>query len=214
MTEFEKDYSELVEIAQKLISKHRSTLSEYDIVNEAYIIATQKGGYNRKTFVGLMHSVLYLEKEHSLKFVDINSAYYNNQTKEVSFVCRSCKLDKPICEAITVNGNIVGAICKECRHEYDKKYQPQYYNKKKCDEAFKRVRAKACRKYQSKADNKKRHNEQQKAYQEEQKENLTDVYIRHLFRTLSKPIKTTDITPEMIIAKRNELLEKRKRNDV
>jgi hypothetical protein len=218
---FEVYYSELLQYAERVITAKKLQLDPADLVNQAYIDFIEQG--------------IDFDLAECKKYISAGSLkeFYFNKTKTNlgdSTAKRQIKGDK--CCTICNNAYPVGYFkvykfaghisisnyCKDCERERNNLWYrnwlsiPEnrarwntYVNNRRRqrgqlsrEEYNKRRRAKAKPIHELwKNANKK--------YQERQKENLTDVYIRGILKAGRK-----SFSPEAIIKKRDQLIEKRR----
>lgn len=209
---FESDYSNLLSYAESLVIGRGLNVDPSEIVNDAYLKLFDSGlPYNiqeAKRFIKGSAFGLKKEYERSISF-DETYRQKGATISSIDMTCTCCKEVKPSAAFRTINhknGNVYFySHCRACEGERCKRWVNQYRDKwnKYVNEWKKKkgIIKKEKKMPQPIHDLWKAAN---KRYQEKQKEQLTDVYIRGLLKGSGK-----NITPETIELKRKQLIEKR-----
>lgn len=207
MTEKEL-YKQVFEAAKKAVLNKRLPISFGDLVNDAYLHAIENG--MELSINNLRKSVHKEAQKYLNKFSAKQEAEVNSLQ---SSFCRKCKEDKPVgCFGITIrkktNKKVVQSYCNECqaaamREVYRKKNpnsKPVVYHEYPEGASSKDKAAINHARWQK--ENYHRLAEYKKNRFKDNSKSLADSYIKHLLR---RYYASRDITPDMIIKKREEV---------
>jgi hypothetical protein len=167
MTTFESSYKELALYGAKLSSKHKSSLTADDLINEAFL-KTLDQPFDIDRFRVVMFDVLETERRNTWRTQKLGALNYSGDRKTVEdCTCIRCK------ETKNINGfvyNSTNAIYVNVCHECNRAYMTAYYQANKDNEALKEQRRKASRKYHDKSEVKAAQIERAKKWAKENKE--------------------------------------------
>jgi len=205
---FEQYYQDFIGFATSLIRKHDVLTTPEDVVNDAYILFVESGEeFSEKVVKNLIYKLVFDEhKHHKTEYSFTSEPKTTESRPSGDKQCLCCHEVKNVNEfRVRSIGSrmFTTSICKKCIH----KYQNEWFrsNKLKWNSYMKMWREKKGlfknKKAQPIHDLWKKAN---KIYQQKQKDNLTDVYIRGLLKSGKK-----DFSPTAIEKKREELLLKR-----
>ena len=212
----ENDYGELIEYAK--IKIRNSNLSEFDLVNESFIRAQASNVPYSKENIFKYISIIFWEEMDRCKS-KIPYSDFNKPSKEIGFYgetdrqCGVCNEIKTINNFSQWFSSKLGCYkirreCNECRNKKNREnVNKNSWFRKNRERWNDYMMGRTPRKYPN-GKPKKQINElwkkANKKYQQKQKEELTDIYIKSLLKSKNKNPTSIDI-----LNKRKEIVNKR-----
>lgn len=216
---FVEHYKELLLYAKKVIGVS-NYLEPDDLINEVYL-KLHSDKFNIHKYKKWINGIFLDHKRHASGFQSLNGieCKKNKLNSELRF-CKKCKDIKPIqaFRFVETTHNRPWSYylhtCLECENNKKyllrKKVKPKEKEAQSVDPKTERLRQswrRANKKYLSTEKGLNKKNECSKKWQDRQKLNLTDSYIKLLLR--ARNISIMDITPQMIEEERKKQIIKR-----
>lgn len=220
---FEDDYNQFLRFAKERIIRLKLNTDPNDIINDAYIKFVDSGkDYSPKTIVGFIIGLSEERKGYEVMNIGNKDSGFSKRTNHT---CKVCKEKKPVSGFYLINKNTIiipQTTCKECQLKKAKeRYQKQKDKILARGTAYKKINKDKIRKKKrnyylknrefkpkvgrvglGKVVSKNRKINESLHYNK-QRDQLTDWYIRKILSRHS------DITPEKIEEKRQEILLKK-----
>jgi hypothetical protein len=206
-----RDIPLLEKFARNIMFKHDcyTRFDPWDLINAAYVaLFDSEEGYLIDKYRTCMIAVMYEEQRYYRLMKgwgtheEMVALIAARRPGEI-LVCRQCHEPMNINGFRKIDHTRFDTICIECHSIINKEYSKTYYGKNKNVEKLKKQRQRATKKYIANPVNKQKHLEKVKAYNELQKQALTDIYIKRLFA--GRGIPKCQVTQEMIEAERERI---------